>query len=528
MELSSKYSHISKILIALGELLLLWAVIIARVFSFNRFVGNEHDVLPFARQFFDRSWLPNDWYLNLTVGYRQVFNYIQGFLIDWLGFLDGAYIGRLLVYLILAIAFFIFFRTIGLRFFLGIIVVYLFLENQSLIAGEWIAGGADPKTVAYAFGLIAFASFFREKYLIGFALAGAALSFHVLIGIYSLFSVVMATILTQGPIKEKIILLIRKSWPFLITGIFGIIAIFQQLLPQAGIDANKAWQIYVEFRVPHHVLPSAWQGTEWIYILIIASFLFLIVFLVFRKNALKFTSAYALACVTLFIFGLVLFFLDQTSLLRFYWFRYPDVMVPFLSLVVIALLLNGIADLNLSDYPRIPPKIHWVQWMLRYGLPVLFAIFAILLLAESRTYLQGKYQRGLNRKSTKTQVALEWINENTPEEAVFLVDPLMNEFYTYAQRARFVSFSHPPQSAPELLEWFDRLTLINGNQKPDIPPAKGKMQESFANLDADLIEQIANEHGVSYYLGRSGTELPFRLVYQDDTFALYRLDRMSD
>ena len=134
----------------------------------------------------------------------------------------------------------------------------------------------------------------------------------------------------------------------------------------------------------------------------------------------------------------------------------------------------------------------------------------------------------MKRKQTSTQVALEWINENTEENAVFLVDPLLNEFYIYANRARFVSFSHPPQSAAELLDWYGRLTLINGNQAPSIPPSRAEMQANFANLDAETIKHLTNEYGVSYYLGQAGKSLPFKQVYLDETFSLYLLDPQSE
>lgn len=526
-EFLPKYSRVYNIFLEVAEITILWLVIFAEVFAFNRFIGNEHDVLPFARQFYNRSWLPNDWYLNLDIGYRQLFNFPLGFLIDWFGFLNGAYIGRLLAYLFLAVALFIFFRSISLRFTLGLIVVILFLENQSLIAGEWMVGGADPKTFAYALAILALAFMYKEKYLLGFALAGGALSFHVLIGIYGLICSIAAILLTRSSWKETIQDLLRKSWPVFITGIFGILAIFQQLIPQGEIEQDTAWKIYVEFRVPHHLLPSAWPGGNWYIELILAVFFFLVVYLLSKYGPLKFTAAYALGSASLFLLGLIIFAIGQTSLLRFYWFRYPDVMIPFFSLVILAILLNKSADLKLINYPRIHKYLYWAQPILRYGLPVLFTIVAIYLVLDLRGFIYGKYQRGLNRQPSETQIALEWISENTPEEAVFLVDPLLNEFYIYANRARFISFSHPPQSAAELLEWYGRLTLINGNQAPSIPPSRAEMQENFANLDAELIQQLANEYGVSYYLGQAEISLPFNQVYQDETFSLYLLDPKS-
>ena len=214
IHLPSNNSQAYKSIIAISEILILWLVIIAKVFTFNKFTGNEYDILPFARQVYDSSWLPSDWYLNLVIGYRGVSNYFFGFLVDWLGFLNGGYAGRLISYLLLAIAFFVFFRTIRLRFSLALIVLIVFLGNQTLIAGEWIAGGADTKTLAYAFALLTFSFFFQKKYLIGFAFAGAALSFHVLIGTYALFCTLVAMLLTLDSWRTDLRTLIRQSWPF--------------------------------------------------------------------------------------------------------------------------------------------------------------------------------------------------------------------------------------------------------------------------------------------------------------------------
>ncbi|MCK4899488.1 MAG: hypothetical protein KAS38_11960, partial [Anaerolineales bacterium] len=464
LDVISKDSHVYKAFSAMGEIFLLWIVIIAKVFAFNKYIGNELDVLPSARQFFDSSWLPNDWYLNLDIGYRQVFNYFFGLLVNWLGFLNGAYIGRLIVYLLLAFALFIFFRAINLRFSLGLIVVVVFLGNQSLIAGEWIAGGADPKTLAYAFALLSFALFYKKKYLIGFAFAGAALSFHVLIGIYALVCTIVAILFTHGSRRQNWMALVRQSWPLFITGFFGFLAIFQQLLPQGEIDASKAWKIYVEFRVPHHVLPSAWQGDLWVNELILATCLFLSIYLIIKKGSLKFTAAYALGCVSLFTIGLVIFAIGQTSLLRFYWFRYPDVMIPFLSLVLVALVISDLTYTKPDDSPRRNKRWYGVQLLLSKGLPLFLAMVLILIAFQSITIIRASYRRGTNRRPTKIQTSLEWISENTPRHAVFLVDALMSEFYVFAERPRFVSFNHSPQSAADILEWYERIELSNGDQ----------------------------------------------------------------
>lgn len=521
----SRQSRAYKYVQAIGEISLFWIVITANSFVFNRYIGNEHDVLPFARQFVDRSWLPGDWYLNLGIAYRQLFNYICGNLIAWSGFLDGAYIGRLIAYLLLALALFVFLRTIRLRFSLGLIVVLVFLGNQSLIAGEWIVGGVDTKTFAYAFAILSLSSFLKRKYLAGFAFAGAALSFHMLIGIYALICTATAVLFTYNSWRKELRALLRGSWALLATGIFGIQAILQQLLPEGDIDASKAWNIYVEFRVPHHVLPSAWQGEQWIFVLILATGIFLSVYLLTKNDIERCTAAYALGSVGLFGIGLAIYALGNTPLLRFYWFRYGDVMIPFLGLVMAALILNRMTKIELSAYPRIPKNLHWIQPILRNGLPLLFAIIALLLTLQSAQFLRAKYYRGTSRPQAETEAVFNWIRENTPQDAVFLIDPLINDFYTYAERGRFVSLNHSPQSAEDFLEWYKRIQLSNKNQPPRIPASREELQSNFYQLDQGAIRQLGDAYGLDYYLGLPGQQLPFEIVYQDADFSLFTLDQ---
>ena len=99
---SLKQNKFVLLMVPIGKILLIWVLIIATRFSFS-YISNEVDVLPSAKQFVDHGWLTNDWYLNLDIGYRHLFNLIQGTLVSWLGFEYGAYLGRLLVYLLLTV-----------------------------------------------------------------------------------------------------------------------------------------------------------------------------------------------------------------------------------------------------------------------------------------------------------------------------------------------------------------------------------------------------------------------------------------
>ena len=123
-------------------------------------------------------------------------------------------------------------------------------------------------------------------------------------------------------------------------------------------------------------------------------------------------------------------------------------------------------------------------------------------------------------------MALEWISENTPKDAIFLVDPTMSDFYIYAQRAIFVSWRHSPQSASDILEWYERIKLSNGNRNPEKRgySSQKELSTNFYHLDDDQIRQIANSHRIGFYLGLPYQQLPFERLYSNSSFAIYKVD----
>lgn len=511
------------LMVSIGEILLIWLLMIVNEFSFS-YIANEVDILPLARQFFEHDWLPNDWYLNLDFGYRYLFNLTFGFLIPWLGFEYGVYLGRLLVYLVLAIAIYIFFRTLRLRFSFGILVLLLFLHHQSLIAGEWIVGGFETKTISYAFVFLSLSFFYRKRYLPGFAFAGAAISFHIIVGCYALFCIVVATLLNKAW-RSEWRLYIKHSWPFFITGYFGLQAIIEQLLWQSDVDP-RVWEIYIQFRVPHHVLPAAWDGNLWIGELVLATGLFLILYFVGKSNLTRFVAAYALGSVVLFLFGLAIYFWGEINLLRFYWFRFPDVMVPFMGVVLITLFLNDIGDgrLIIRILPhRFQPEI---QRVLGRVIPIILISGTMVIVFHSLYQLQTEFEYSRQHNTSQRLLALEWISENAPKQAIFLVDPTMPDFYIYAQRAQFVSWKHLPDSAVDILEWYKRIKLCNGNRSPDKSgfDVFEELSSNFYHLDEDQIRQIANLYEINYYLGLPDQQLTFEPVYSNLYFTVYKVD----
>ena len=281
----------------------------------------------------------------------------------------------------------------------------------------------------------------------------------------------------------------------------------------------------MQFRVPHHVLPAVWHGNLWIGILVLATALFLYAYFLGKSNATRFVAAYALGSVLLFLLGLMIYRWGEMSLLRYYWFRFPDVMIPFMGAVLITVFLNDISRGRFIIH-ALPQKFQpAIQIIMRCVAPIIVILATIVFIFYSLYQIQS--DKFFQQHSEGSMLpALEWISENTPKQAIFLVDPTASYFYIYAQRAMLVSFKHSPQSAADILEWYERIKLSNGNLSPDKSGFNSyeELRTNFYHLNEDQIRQIANSYGISYYLGLPHQKLTFERVYSDSHFTVYKVN----
>jgi len=502
-------------------ILILFVVLSAEVYPFNGYHFNEFDRLPMAKQAVDRDWLPNDWYLNLEHDTYFLFNLLLGPLVSIAGFRNGAVIGRLSSYLLISISFFYLFKTLKFRKEICVIVVFLFLSNESLVAGEWIAGGIESKVFSYGFAILALSFFLQRKYGIFFAFSGAAFSLHILTGFYAVFCTAIAILFTGKQFLREWKLMIRKIWIFLITGIFGLEPILDEVIFGNNINSDVTAQIYVN-RVSHHLLPSSWDGTFWIYFLIICAIFFLSIYIFYNSTKARFLAAYALGSVVLFLVGIGFYQLGYVQLLKYYWFRFPDVIIPLLNSVLFGYILNDLANGVLRF--KSPKSIDIFLAKVKNGFSYTLLFLSILIFVFStREILRGlsKY----DQTAFNGRPIFSWIEKNTSTDAVFLVDPTMLDFYIFAQRAVFVSYKHIPNKSADVYEWSERLQLfkLGHNSNIRVDDTKAVLRSNFYALDENSIMEIAESYNIDYYLGLPGQDLPFEKIHALDGFVLYEI-----
>ena len=477
---------------------------------------NEADVIPYSFAIYKPSWLKNDWYLSLKIEYRYLFSYISGWLIDNTGFFKAIVIGRFLSYSLFSYAYHKYTTHFKLSFPQSIFILTLFLLifKQSIGSGEWIISGFETKAFAYPLAILSITSILNKNLKHCFFFAGLAFSFHLLVGGYNLICLSPMLYLYLKEQKQPILTFLKDSWVFLITGIIGIYATAQYLIPSPSTSTTDGWLIYVTERVPHHTIPH-WYPVTFIIFLILSSFN---AFLFFNKNSnskLKQIGAYSIVASLIFIIGILIYFSGNLSLLRFYFFRHAGVMLPFLSLPI---LISYSSRLSISK--------KWLTVIL-----ISFSSFIIIkkkgenILMIFHAHNVVPYY-ALDNIGNFDYVMTNWIKKNTSPTESFIIPPSLSRFYLYAERPIFVSFKHSPQKKEDLVEWHNRLKLLNNKKafKLDGFKLMKELESNYQNLTIETLKEINASYKQDYLLMKvSEANIDLKPIFKTPEYVLFNI-----
>jgi len=488
--------------------------------------SNEAQILPNAKKMYYPNWLKNDWFLNLNTHYRLFFNLVVGSLTTILPLYIVSIVCRGIAYLLFSIIIvrFMTFIQIGTEF--SIIVIFFFSRYQSLIAGEWIIGQIEAKVFAYIFVLFGIYSLIHKQWFKVAVFTGLAVSSHVLIGVYASFSMLLFMLLNMKEYRYEFKTILKVLPIFILFSGFGIYSIILNLVNNWGIDTSTASVIYI-IRSAHHLLPSYWISNKLGIFKVLASIIFLLSTVVIDKNTKRRTLAkLGLSSYSLFLIGLIFYLTGKHNLLKYYWFRFPDTIVPllcflisfsFISEVVSRQAEREIANIKIKNTVKIS----------------CFIISFILLLKP--LYNSGKILKKsiisrnpvyIEYYSNNYITLTDWIKHNTSENDIFLVSPTIDTFYIAANRAEYVSFKHVPQDETHVEEWYRRIKVCNNNEPLRSYGFRNlsQIEENFYSLDDKKVNEICRENGIKYYVGLVGKRRELNSVYKNDEYSIYTID----
>lgn len=484
---------------------------------------NEPHYLAKAKHFWDPAWIEHDFFLD-SADSHWTFYVVAGWPSLWLSLPAFAWAGRVATWMLLAVAWRRLSFSLVPRSWAAILSAALFvaLNENFHMAGEWVVGGFEAKGIAYALVFAALAELVRGRWNFCWVLLGAASAFHVLVGGWA----TLAVIGSWWWIRSE-----RPSLPAMAPGLVaGLLLSLPGLIPALALSRDvdptvlaAANHIYVYERLRHHLSPLDFPRLFVLRFAALAAVWGLLCWFTPAEEPARRLRRAVHPSLLFVVVGLGVGVLGHwrpdlaASLLKFYWFRLADVFVP----VGVALLATAAAY---------RPSARWPSW--RRLAPIGLAALACGLIEPNIVArFKGTVPRADKPEKVKGYAdwrdACQWIAENTPRDARFLTPRNAQTFKWYAGHSEVVTWKDMPQDAASIVEWWRRLRNIHGTDDPDIPWFKS-LTEPRGHVrtptDVPLVE-INRSYGARYLLTESDPPLDFPRPYRNNTYAVYELPK---
>jgi len=518
---------------------------------------NEAHYLTKARHAADPDWCADDFFLS-TGDAHVVFFTLVGPLAAIRPLDEVAWIGRLIGWLLLAIGMRQVAATVldrepgsgGWRGALWHVVAaaaFSLLVRVTPASGEWVIGGFESKVLAWAGLLLAAAAVAAGRFGWAFFACGAAAAVHPVVGGWGVAAVagvafwrlcigVGRGIRGEPPPSDE-----PGGNGQLVRGIVGLVAggavaalgVVPALLLSSGVEpavAAEAARIQVVERLPHHLLPERFQQGH-VVAHLLAVGLMLVAWAAGRPSRRTGRLVgMAVASLAISATGLAIAacrslqpaMADQ--LLRFYWFRAADGLVP---LVAAVLVIDWLRWGPGEDDQRSPQRTAAVG--------VAFSLLVLAVgwdLAMQRGHWPGDEGTTACRADRHVDAAdwqevCKWIAEHTPQEAVFLTPRGAATFTWWTSRAEVVSWKNMPQDPESVVAWRQRIFDLFSPEGND--SLKG-LERSTASLGEARVREVAERYGADHIvvpqkvIENLGEPLPAaERLHVNDSYSVYRL-----
>ena len=419
---------------------------------------NEAQYLSKARHFWIPDWCGPDHFLN-SANTHFVFYVAFGWLTQFLSLPATAWVGRLLGWTLLAWSWQRVARHFNAQFGMAFISagLWLFLIRKFNMAGEWVVGGIEAKIFAYVFVFLGIEALIQSRWNRVWVFFGIASAFHVLVGGWS---VVAAAIAYAIGLRSKEFD-VSDLFPGLIIGgivsLAGVLPVFLGAPEVSPADAAKGIEQYVFYRLRHHLIPRDFPVRFIVRYLFLTAVWSVAAYRMRGNKESRQMSTFVIGGLAIAVTGAMIDVLVghmrplASQLLRFYWFRLSDVVVP---LGCALLYCRSVADLRRNA--RQP-------WLVAAGLAYVVVSASLVFFHQRQSDYPNCDKQGRVSSVAHYHSWMEvcdWIRLHTDDEEIVFAPPNHQSFKWNAQRAEIVTWKDVPQDPAGILEWRARLREI--------------------------------------------------------------------
>ncbi len=449
---------------------------------------NEAHYLIKSKNYWDPSWCARDLFATSANPHR-LFHLTFGLFTQWFSLEATAWIGRLIGWSMIAAGLIRLTRCFSADPMASfwVAVVWIGATSTCNLAGEWVIGGIEGKVPAYGLLLFALAWAVEGRWNRVWPALGLASGFHVLVGGWStliLLCLYGFTGRSQQTLKQQV-------WPLVVGGAIAMSGVIPAIQLTWGADpeaSTQAARIYSYQRLTHHLLPSALLPQWYLRHAMLIVVTGVVLFHQRHSPPMRRLALFVLGCVAIAFVGIVVGFLPSVApeiaakLLKFYWFRMTDSIVPLGLAFAVTSVVFGSARVASDEKTFAERKATMFK-----PLAAIVCILALLACANEAWFSlensvrteEGRVVSSLGMNTTRENrkrvmsdwiAVCDWVKESLPPDELLLTPRNQQTFKWYAQRAEVVNWKDVPQDAESLIEWRRRFfEIFPCDWEPSVP-----------------------------------------------------------
>lgn len=474
-----------------------WALLItcavAVSWAFPVPTGNEMIYLTLVEKVANPDFLPDDWTFGSGFAEHAAFDFVVAPSVNMLGPEAVAWAGRILGWLVLARLLIAIGLRLGAPPWATFVSSVIFLGiNQSMgVGAEFIFSHFEAKLLAWPLFLGALAAAMDRRMSLAGLLAGLTFTFHSGVGLWAGGALVITSLLISETRRQTV-----RALPITIAaGLPGLILVGGSLL-DSTMDPASAEFIALN-RVPHHVDPFSFGERGPLLLVVMLAFNLLWSWQRRDRYVPKMLGIFQSILAVVVIGGIVARLVGSYEILLLQPFRVLPVLVPILFL----LIFFGEAIVWWASRRAVgdPVKDRASVSLAAIGT---LAVLGVFVLWNPLVRLVGDARANLEewtREPTASEQALQWVANNTEEDAVLAAPPWMDEMFHLSRRSQMVSWGAVTFDRPQ--EWIERLehsmsdiTLLYDGS------STGELVEAFEEMPLETWLDASSRYGVTHLL----------------------------
>jgi len=503
---------------SLSALSISYSVFIFTSYTFG--ISDHNEQIPIIFRLSDSSYLINDWFVNQTEGFspRFFFSHFVNLYIQYLSINLVYFILFVIFSGILIISIYLITKTLFENNLVSLLTALAFLFGPRIsLGGNWITGQIlVPSTLAISLITFSLYLYIIKRKRLTFFILGIATLFQSIIGLLAM-GILLINEIINGETRNISKIIVNCCKYLVIYAIIGVWGFLPIIFSSSGFSNPDIFYVLTYMRHPHHYCPFSFPLKDYMMFLGMLSLFLLAIYLKYIPKNPEFHTFCVTCIVSILFLGIIgtifVEIIPVTLIGKMQLFRINSFTTIFAYPYIFSMFLGIISLL-------VPRSWNVNSIKMKYFKPIII----ILMIFLSCIIL---IQTDIQQKETENDGLYEWIRGNTPNDAIFLIPPTMEDFRLRADRAIVIDWKAFPFKDSAIIEWRDRIFDVTNNQENNLIfqgfSSYPQLEKSYTLLNESYFLYLSKKYNVEYVVINKSRELEFTELYSNSQYRVYRI-----